>query len=318
MPSRHHFYMPTASIPSVSPLDLITVVPGHIPAADYYLALMRDAAHEKQRLLNVRTYLRRQKVLITGDRANIRAQATITLLGTRIQRAAQRHAAAQHRVRMIRLLHLVAPVPVSSLLPHCSTSNGRVETIPIWRFFWRFHQRPAISIAMAHLRRHASPLSSLPTLMFTADAIEYRLVDAQDKALKREVLRSTGRPLTRKLERWIDGYLPPRRPSGQHRSSYFERRCAELDAKKARTTAFLALRAKALESRRKKWPRIWDSREKENQQLVNKARILADAYLAMKKEREARREREAADARVAVLMRHRNARKVCTGVGPRT
>ncbi|KAJ7120870.1 hypothetical protein C8R44DRAFT_877197 [Mycena epipterygia] len=154
--------------------------------------------------------------------------------------------------------------------------------------------------------------------MFTAPGIAYRLIDAQDKALKQEVLQHAGQPLTHQLERWIDGYMPPRHSLGLRSSSYFEWRCAELNAKKVRTDAVLALRAKALQSRKRKWPRFWDSREKENQKLVNKARVLADADLAMKKEREAQKEREAADARVAVLMHHHTARKVGTRVGART
>ncbi|KAJ7088345.1 hypothetical protein C8R44DRAFT_751913 [Mycena epipterygia] len=150
--------------------------------------------------------------------------------------------------------------------------------------------------------------------MFAAPVIAYRLVNTQDKALK-QGSRHAGQPLTRKLDPWIDTYMPLRCSSGTRPSSYFERRCTELNAKKARTDAFLALWAKLLQSRKKKWPRIWDSREKENQKLVNKARVLADADLAMKKEREAWREREAADARVAVLMRHRTAGKLRTGFG---
>ncbi|KAJ7088317.1 hypothetical protein C8R44DRAFT_751891 [Mycena epipterygia] len=191
----------------------------------------------------------------------------------------------QSTALMSRLPFLVAPAP----------------TIP------RYHPRSPSGFSFG--------VSIRATPMFAAPVIAHRLVDAQDKALKQEVLRHAGQPLTRKLDRWIDTYMPLRCSSGTRPSSYFERRCTELNTKKARTDAFLALRAKALQSCKKKWPRIWDSREKENQKLVNKARVLADADLAMKKEWEARREWEAADARVAVLMRHRTAGKLRTGFG---
>ncbi|KAJ7459010.1 hypothetical protein FB451DRAFT_1406176 [Mycena latifolia] len=117
------------------------------------------------------------------------------------------------------------------------------------------------------------------------------LTAAEDKALKKEAIRGNGQPVTRKLNLWLSSYLPGP-PSGPHRPSYYERRRAELVARKKRVEALMELRAR-------RWPRMRQAREEDDRV---QAKRVEEARRAARIAIEAKEAWAAADARVATLM----------------
>jgi hypothetical protein len=110
------------------------------------------------------------------------------------------------------------------------------------------------------------------------------------------------------LQAWIDSYVLPPPPKPPGHQTYYERRRAELAAKKARVTALMDMRARALKSARRRWPQprcLSKDHEKESltRQMEEKAAL--EAAKAEKRVREAKEERAATAARVATLMQMR-------------
>ncbi|KAJ7434247.1 hypothetical protein B0H11DRAFT_1938749 [Mycena galericulata] len=128
--------------------------------------------------------------------------------------------------------------------------------------------------------------------------------DPDSKALKKatEALRTIDIPRAPALQRWLDGHLT----AGPRQLSFYERKRAVLEAKKARIEVLMNLRALALKNGARRWPRLREARQadKENQMRVAKAKQ-READAKQRKAAEAAdsaRERAAADARVAHLM----------------
>ncbi|KAJ7449014.1 hypothetical protein FB451DRAFT_1567147 [Mycena latifolia] len=129
-----------------------------------------------------------------------------------------------------------------------------------------------------------------------------------DKACKLEVMhRLPTAPLDDVLQRWLDRYVPPK-PKARVGPSYFERKRAELVARKARVDALMALRAGS-EKYGRRWPRFRQiAEDKENARRAvesKRKQDLAAREQAAKAALVRKEERAAADARVAVLMRQR-------------
>ncbi|KAJ6539876.1 hypothetical protein DFH09DRAFT_1090187 [Mycena vulgaris] len=132
---------------------------------------------------------------------------------------------------------------------------------------------------------------------------------AQDKAFKREAMRAPDAPRPKELQRWISNYVPLHKPTTQPapkpdppKISYFERKRAELVERKARVTALLQLRERALKASARCWPRYRDiathnqnTRAAKEAQRKDRIRLAAEAETAQEM-------RRAADARIATLM----------------
>ncbi|KAJ6498286.1 hypothetical protein DFH09DRAFT_1336739 [Mycena vulgaris] len=138
------------------------------------------------------------------------------------------------------------------------------------------------------------------------------LTDAQDKAFKQEAMRAPNVSRTNELQRWFNQYVPPvarQNPSGifhtktdRLKTSFYERKRAELVERKARVTALLQLRERALKASSGRWPRYRDSvaaqqNARAAKELERRERMRRAAEVGAAQE-----ERRAADARVAVLM----------------
>jgi hypothetical protein len=110
-------------------------------------------------------------------------------------------------------------------------------------------------------------------------------------------LRTAGKPPTRALEIWLDRQRFPLR-SGPPKQSYYERRRAELVAKKARVTAIMEIRMRGFDKERRRWLKYhgFIAPGKENKKLSLATRVEA---------REVRVD-TAREARVAELLRLRN------------
>ncbi|KAJ7916077.1 hypothetical protein B0H13DRAFT_1871525 [Mycena leptocephala] len=126
------------------------------------------------------------------------------------------------------------------------------------------------------------------------------LTDAQDKAFKEEAMRLDGRAPGPTLQAWIDGYVwaLPAKPPGHQ--TYYERRRAELAAKKARVEVLMDIR---------RWPRprcLSKDHERENQKRRMEEEAAREAAKADKAAHEAKEERAVA-AHVAALMQMRAA-----------
>ncbi|KAJ7469201.1 hypothetical protein FB451DRAFT_1400757 [Mycena latifolia] len=134
--------------------------------------------------------------------------------------------------------------------------------------------------------------------MSTNDGYAASLTAVEDKALKREAIRSKGEPVTRKLDLWLSSYLPGP-PSGPRRANYYEQRRAELLARKKRVEALMELRARALRESARRWPKMRQAREEDNRV---QAKRVEEARRAARIAIEAKEARAAADARVASLM----------------
>ncbi|KAJ7453818.1 hypothetical protein FB451DRAFT_1408694 [Mycena latifolia] len=138
-----------------------------------------------------------------------------------------------------------------------------------------------------------------------------RLADAQDNAFKREVMRHADFPLDHTLSRWLDRYMaapPAPRPPGP---SYSQRLSTSLVARKARVDALMALRARG-EKHARRWPRLRQAAEQDQKARrdaeTKRRQDIAAREAAAREALVRKKEREAADARVAVLMRQRAAR----------
>jgi hypothetical protein len=150
------------------------------------------------------------------------------------------------------------------------------------------------------------------------------LTDAQDKAFKlgefhlkqqialshcfAEAMYLDGRAPGPTLQAWIESYVVPPPPKPPGYQTYYERRRAELAAKKARVDALMVMRARALESAHRRWPQprcLSKDHEKENRTRQMEEKAAREAAKAKKAAREAEAERAAAAARVATLMQMR-------------
>jgi hypothetical protein len=112
-----------------------------------------------------------------------------------------------------------------------------------------------------------------------------------------EALRTAGNPPPRGLEIWLDRQRFPLR-SGPPKQSYYERRRAELVAKKARVTAIMEIRRKGFDKERRRWLKYhgYIAPGKESKKPSPAARVEA---------REVRVDK-AREVRVAELLRLRN------------
>ncbi|KAJ7130007.1 hypothetical protein C8R43DRAFT_957217 [Mycena crocata] len=147
----------------------------------------------------------------------------------------------------------------------------------------------------------------MTTLVFTDT-----LIPAQDKAFKKEAIESATKNIPPRwaLRQWLDAYmLPPKTPVAPPQR-YYERRRAELIARKERADALMDLRDRALKNRARRWPRIYEEHEKhdkENRQQTKRCRLEMEHARHAAAAESARKQRRAdADARVAYLMELRN------------
>jgi hypothetical protein len=150
------------------------------------------------------------------------------------------------------------------------------------------------------------------------------LTDAQGKAFKRgeyhlklqivlshcfaEAMHLDGRAPGPTLQVWIESYVVPPPPKPPGYQTYYKRRRAELAAKKARIDTLMVMRARALESARRRWPQprcLSKDHEKENRMRQMEEKAAREAAKAEKAACEAEEERAAAAARVATLMQMR-------------
>lgn len=125
-----------------------------------------------------------------------------------------------------------------------------------------------------------------------------------------EALRLDGRALGPTTQTWIDSYAlpPPLKPPGHQ--TYYERRRAELAAKKARVETLMAMRVRALNSACHRWPQprcLSKDHEKENRTRRMEEEAAREVAKAEKAAREVKEQRAAAAARVATLMEMRAA-----------
>ncbi|KAJ6483058.1 hypothetical protein DFH09DRAFT_1340524 [Mycena vulgaris] len=85
---------------------------------------------------------------------------------------------------------------------------------------------------------------------------------AQDKAFKREAMRTPDASRNQEVSRWIDSYVPPEKiqqaKAEPPKQRYYERRRAELVEQKARVKALLEHRARALKATAHYWPQYRD------------------------------------------------------------
>jgi hypothetical protein len=112
------------------------------------------------------------------------------------------------------------------------------------------------------------------------------------------------------LRAWIDSCVLPPPPKPPGHKTYYERRRAELVAKKARVNNLMDMRARALKSAQRRWPQprcLSKDHEKENRARQKEEEAAREAVKAEKVVREAKEERAAAAARVATLMQMRAA-----------
>ncbi|KAJ7112733.1 hypothetical protein C8R44DRAFT_741805 [Mycena epipterygia] len=129
------------------------------------------------------------------------------------------------------------------------------------------------------------------------------LTAAQDKAFKHEALHHRGGPVNAPLQRWLDNYLLPTKPTAAPRQSFYERKEAEFAAKKARRDTLDEMRARGEKVANRRWPRLRRIAEDKENLRVATLKKEAARLAAVRGELEHKRERAAADARVAELMR---------------
>ncbi|KAJ6491535.1 hypothetical protein DFH09DRAFT_1338504 [Mycena vulgaris] len=130
------------------------------------------------------------------------------------------------------------------------------------------------------------------------------LTDAQDKAFKQEAMRAPNVSRTNELQRWFNQYVPPvarQNPSGifhtktdRLKTSFYERKRAELVERKARVTALLQLRERALKASSGRWPRYRDSvaaqqNARAAKELERRERMRRAAEVGAAQEEQARR-----------------------------
>jgi hypothetical protein len=123
-------------------------------------------------------------------------------------------------------------------------------------------------------------------------------------------MRLDGRAPGPTLQAWIDGYVqaPPAKPPGHQ--TYYEHRRAELAAKKAHVEVLMDMRARALKSASRRWPRpqcLSKDHKRENRTRRMEEEAAHEAAKADKAVHEAKEERAAAAARMAALMQMRAA-----------
>ncbi|KAJ7762070.1 hypothetical protein DFH07DRAFT_771349 [Mycena maculata] len=127
--------------------------------------------------------------------------------------------------------------------------------------------------------------------------------NAEDKALKLEVIRNGGRADSLLLSSWLYHYGGPSTPPAPHGPDFHERKRAELIARvvarKARVNALLNLRRHALEASARKWPHPRSHKHNQENERRDEIRI--------REEKAGKAERVARAARVAHLMALRSA-----------
>ncbi|KAJ7922578.1 hypothetical protein B0H13DRAFT_1865756, partial [Mycena leptocephala] len=148
------------------------------------------------------------------------------------------------------------------------------------------------------------------------------LTDAQDKAFKLEAMYLDGRAPGPTLQAWIESYVvpPPRNPRViKHTTNA----AAQSSPRRRRVDALMVMRARALESARRRWPQprcLSKDHEKENRTRQMEEKATREAAKAKKAAREAEAERAAAAARVATLMQMRatweGSRREISGISP--
>ncbi|KAJ7079376.1 hypothetical protein C8R43DRAFT_965865 [Mycena crocata] len=124
------------------------------------------------------------------------------------------------------------------------------------------------------------------------------LTPEQDRELKREAINNAKENVAprRTLQQWLDAYmLPPPFAPPAPPTRYYDRLRAQLIAKKARAEALMQTRARALEKRATRWPRLYERHEKEDRANRERARV---HRIELARQREA-----AAVARVEMQLR---------------
>ncbi|KAJ6517576.1 hypothetical protein DFH09DRAFT_1332375 [Mycena vulgaris] len=134
---------------------------------------------------------------------------------------------------------------------------------------------------------------------------------AQDKAFKREAMRTPDASRNPEVSRWLDSYVPPKKilqaKAEPPKQRYYDRRRAELVEQKARVKALLEHRARALKATAHHWPRYRDmATRNENARITKEVQRRERMRLAAEAE-EVREARRAADSRVAHLLALRGA-----------
>ncbi|KAJ6532229.1 hypothetical protein DFH09DRAFT_1092896 [Mycena vulgaris] len=134
------------------------------------------------------------------------------------------------------------------------------------------------------------------------------LSDFQDKAFKREAMRAPDASRTNELQRWFNRYVPPQDPSSvshtkteRPKTSFYERKRAELVERKARVTALLQLRERGLKASARRWPRYRDIATSEQNARAAKEMERRERMQRAAEAGAAQEARRAADARVAAL-----------------
>ncbi|KAJ7457109.1 hypothetical protein FB451DRAFT_1407135 [Mycena latifolia] len=126
------------------------------------------------------------------------------------------------------------------------------------------------------------------------------LGDPQSKAFKKEALRKDGKVTSPRLKIWLDRQRFPPKPAGPPKKSYYEQLRARLVARKARVTALMELRARALENSRRRWSRPYHltaAATTKGAKATGGGKLAAKEILRAKAEAEAARE-----TRIAHLM----------------
>ncbi|KAJ6499773.1 hypothetical protein DFH09DRAFT_1102938 [Mycena vulgaris] len=135
---------------------------------------------------------------------------------------------------------------------------------------------------------------------------------AQDKAFKREAMRAPDAPRTKELQSWINDYVLPSKSTTLPATTLptprrdaprvYDRLHAQLVQRKARVTALVQLRERALKASSRRWPRYRDIATREQKAHAAKEAQRRDRIRLAAEAETAREMRRAADARVATLM----------------
>ncbi|KAJ7089386.1 hypothetical protein C8R44DRAFT_751401 [Mycena epipterygia] len=118
-----------------------------------------------------------------------------------------------------------------------------------------------------------------------------------------EALHHRGGPVNAPLQRWLDSYLLSTKPTVAPCQSFYERKEAEFAAKKARRDTLDKMRARGEKVANRRWPRLRRIAEDKENLRVATLKKEAARLAAARAELEHKRERAAADAHVAELMR---------------
>ncbi|KAJ6518387.1 hypothetical protein DFH09DRAFT_1098572 [Mycena vulgaris] len=95
------------------------------------------------------------------------------------------------------------------------------------------------------------------------------LSTAEDKAFKREAMRTPNTSRSKELSRWLNGYVPPETKAEPPKQRFYDRKRAEL-VEKARVTALLEHRARAIKATAHHWPRYREMAIRDHNARISK------------------------------------------------